>query len=253
MTLDLDDHLTQPPDCPVTAFLRHLSRQILLSTLLIDATAFLGLVRDILRGTLPKRSSTSLCTIPNVDSRVSTALLILAGERSGISNVARAFGVRRCTSVTGRIPSSPSCRRLPRFNLALQLGGGQIWGVVPRIIISWLVNLCQLIIGWFDFGGSFDGSVASYVSHENRGIAHYRPLESEIVLNISLLLTKLSKLPISDKKRSKGAKTTQRLLAMLPCRITANWCSRPSSFTALNLLCLPDEVLEQVTLVLGQK
>ena len=67
------------------------------------------------------------------------------------------------------------------------------------------------------------------------------------------LLTKLSELPIGHKKRAKGAKTTQSLIAMLLCLVTPDGCGWRGGISTLDLLRLPDEVLEQVALILGQQ
>lgn len=66
-------------------------------------------------------------------------------------------------------------------------------------------------------------------------------------------LTKLSELPIGDDEGSKTAKTTQSFISVLLRLFTADGRSGTGGISAFDLLCLPDEILEQVALVLGQE
>ena len=68
-----------------------------------------------------------------------------------------------------------------------------------------------------------------------------------------LLLTKLPKLPIGNEKGAESAKTIQCFASMLLCGSTADRHTWESSISALNMLYLPDEILEQVAFVFSQE
>lgn len=66
-------------------------------------------------------------------------------------------------------------------------------------------------------------------------------------------LTKLTELPVSDDKRAKSPKPFQCLVSVLFSGLLANWSARKSDISTLDLLRLPNEILEQIALVLGKK
>ena len=66
-------------------------------------------------------------------------------------------------------------------------------------------------------------------------------------------LTKLSELAIGDNKRAQGSQTLQSLIAVLLRSLLVNGSIGKSGISAIDLLRLPDEVLKEIALVLGQE
>ena len=64
--------------------------------------------------------------------------------------------------------------------------------------------------------------------------------------------TELSELPIGEDKSAKRSQSLKSLVAVLPSGILVDGCARGLSIAAGDLLCLPDEVLQKIALVLGQ-
>jgi hypothetical protein len=65
--------------------------------------------------------------------------------------------------------------------------------------------------------------------------------------------TKLSELSIRNDERAESSETFQSLIAMLFGSVLVDWCIWESCIPSLNLLRLPDEILEEVALVLGEE
>jgi hypothetical protein len=66
-------------------------------------------------------------------------------------------------------------------------------------------------------------------------------------------LTKLSELAIGDNKRAQRSQTLQSLIAVLLRSLLVNGSIGKSSISTIDLLRLPNEVLKEITLVLGQE
>ena len=66
------------------------------------------------------------------------------------------------------------------------------------------------------------------------------------------MLTKLSELAVTDEQRSESAETVEGLVTVLLGGLLVNWSIWGGSVAAGELLGLPDEVLKEVTLVLGE-
>jgi hypothetical protein len=66
-------------------------------------------------------------------------------------------------------------------------------------------------------------------------------------------LTELAELSVGDHERAESAKTLQSLIAVLLSSLLVNWSTWNASICAVDLLCLPDEVLEEITLILAEK
>jgi hypothetical protein len=60
-------------------------------------------------------------------------------------------------------------------------------------------------------------------------------------------------LTVGDDERAEGSQTLQSLVSMLLRGVLINRCTWKRSIVGLDLLCLPNEVLEQVALVLGEE
>lgn len=66
-------------------------------------------------------------------------------------------------------------------------------------------------------------------------------------------LTELAELAIGDDKLAESAESLERLVAVLLGSLLVDWCANTTSIASANVLGLPDELLEQVALVLGKK
>ena len=80
------------------------------------------------------------------------------------------------------------------------------------------------------------GGIASHVTEKNSGIRE-----------------KLPELAIGDEERAKSAQTFESVVAVLPCCVLINRGIGAVGAGGADVLSLPDEVLEEVALVLGEK
>lgn len=67
------------------------------------------------------------------------------------------------------------------------------------------------------------------------------------------LLTQLAELAVGDQQSSQGPETFEGLVAMALRSVLVNGRIRRANRIGVEVLRLPDEVLQQVALVLGQK
>lgn len=151
------------------------------------------------------------------------------------------------------------------LELVLEVSRRNVRNIVPNIVIGWFIDLCQLVLVGVDFVGSFLGSVSSNIADQDGGIVHCIMVSSNSISNRSggcdssgswnclIGLTKLAELAIGDDERAESSKTLQCLIAMLLGSLGTDRRTRDGSFTSLDLLCLPDEVLEKVAFVLAQE
>jgi hypothetical protein len=80
------------------------------------------------------------------------------------------------------------------------------------------------------------GGIAGDVSQQNRGIRK-----------------KFSELAVGDEKRAKSAESVKRLVAVLLGGVLVDGRTGQACAGTGDLLCLPNEVLEQVAVVLGEE
>jgi len=66
-------------------------------------------------------------------------------------------------------------------------------------------------------------------------------------------LTELAELTVGKNERAEGAKTVESLVAVLLSGVLVDRRVRSAGIGARDLLSLPNEVLEEVALVLGQE
>jgi hypothetical protein len=66
-------------------------------------------------------------------------------------------------------------------------------------------------------------------------------------------LTKLAELTVGNEKRAEGSETFQSLVAVLLRGLLIDRGPRKSSISAIDLLCLPNEILEKIALVLCEQ
>ena len=107
---------------------------------------------------------------------------------------------------------------------------------MPGVVLGGTIDLGQLLVARVHLVGSLLGSIASDVPQKNRRVRE-----------------KLSELAIRDDERAERTETLQRLVAVLLRGVLINRSTRHLSVAAADLLCLPDEVLEKVAVVLGEQ
>jgi hypothetical protein len=72
-------------------------------------------------------------------------------------------------------------------------------------------------------------------------------------LGVELVLTELAELTVGKDERAEGAQTVKGLVTVLLGSVFVDGSVRSSGVGARDLLSLPNEVLEEVALVLGQE
>lgn len=107
---------------------------------------------------------------------------------------------------------------------------------MPGVVRSRLIEVAQGILAGLDLVGSLASGISSDGAKEN-----------------SSVVEKLAELAVGDDERAEGTQTLQSLVSMLLRGVLINRCTWKRSILGLNLLCLPDEVLEEIALVLGQQ
>jgi len=60
-------------------------------------------------------------------------------------------------------------------------------------------------------------------------------------------------LTVGDDERAESPQSVKRLVAMLLGSVLVNWCARESGIATSDLLSLPDEILQEISIVLHQK
>lgn len=139
--------------------------------------------------------------------------------------------------------------------LSLELGLhvllGDIGLLVPDVLLSRLVNLRELLFRRPDLVGSLLRRVRGDVFEEDGGVAHWNYQYSDPRKGM-MKHTDLAKFAIGDQKRSQGLEALQRLLAILLAGLLVDG-NRCLHISRGDLLGLPDELLQQFTLVLGQE
>lgn len=107
---------------------------------------------------------------------------------------------------------------------------------MPDIVLSRLVDLSELLLRGADTGSSVGSSIASHVAEEDCSIRK-----------------KLSELSVGDEKLAKGSQTLKSLVTILLGSVLADGGIGCVDTLGVELSGLPDEILNQVALVLGEK
>lgn len=247
--LALEDHLLEAEDDLILALLGQLLVEVLLGAAAVFLVALLDLVlgllvdvlvdlalggrdggilsRDLVHRLIPSGDSTSRSVLRH--GSVGTSVGHVLGIFLGVSAI-DALGL------------------LPEVLL------GQIRSLVPGVVGGGLVNLRQLLlVGAHTIGGTGSG-VSDHVAEEDRRVADCMMLAAFPSIGwLSGGLTKLAELAIGDEQSTQGSQALERLVAISLGRVLAN--RRIGALYALGVVLprLPDEVLDQVALVLGEK
>ena len=107
---------------------------------------------------------------------------------------------------------------------------------MPNVIFGGLINLAKGFFWWVDLVGCLLRSVTSDIAKEDLSVSQ-----------------QLSELTIGDDQSTECSETFKRFIGMLFGSVFVNGGARDLGIAAIKLLGLPDEVLQQVALVLAEK
>jgi hypothetical protein len=74
-----------------------------------------------------------------------------------------------------------------------------------------------------------------------------------MIKDIKAELTELSKLAVGDDQGSESSETFKSFIAVLLSSALVNWGAWERCSSTTNVLCLPNELLEKVSIILGQQ
>lgn len=125
---------------------------------------------------------------------------------------------------------------------------------MPCVICGGLIDLLQLILGRIDTVGSVLSRVTGNVAEENGGIAHWERIShARNVTEKGLRLTEFAELTVGDQESAEGTKSIKSLVAMLLGGALVDGGTWNLCIATLDKPRLPQEVLQEITLVLGQE
>lgn len=224
MALDLGDHLLQPPDSLLATLLGHLVGRVVLGLGRNLLAARLGFLGRLGRGRL---------VAEGVDASLSSALggalgalmLVLVGGLLGVlSSLLDLLLAERLLLVVGG------------FSLRLEAIFGQIGGFMPGVVLGWAIDLRQLFFIGIDLVGSILSGVTSHITDE----------DGEVV-------QQFAELAVGDEKSTQGPQSLQRLVSMLLRGLFVGRSPWKLGVGTVEMLGLPDEVLEEIAVVLGKQ
>lgn len=234
MALNLNDHLLKTPDGLVTTLFWHLLSKVVLGpshrvilglecSLLVLLELVLVLVGHVrvcsLLEVVGSVGETSLASLLRVIRRV--ILSIIHCLLAGLLDVASAEWLVLSISVLG---------------LSFQATCGHVRGLMPGIVLGRFVDLVEAVRVRVDLGGCLLSGVTSHVAHQDDGIVE-----------------QFAELAIGDDQCAQGAQAIQSLVAMLLRGLFVYRCTWERRVATIQVLSLPEEVLEQVALVFAQE
>lgn len=254
MALDLNDHLLQPPNGLITALLGQLLVKIVTGFVPRLISSTLALLGHILRSLVLEILKTFLCTSNSVNTRVIAVALIIGGSPACISRVPRTRCLFR--GITSGVLQIVSVEWLllvkliphPSFDVASR----HVRVVVPSVVFGWTVDLVELIFRRIHFVRGLLRGIADHATKEHRGVADCSSSVG-FVDGWRATLTEFSELSIRHHELTKSAKIIQGFVAVLLHTAPAHGCMRRSSVISVDVLRLPNDILYQVPLVLGEK
>lgn len=173
VSLDLNNHLLQAVDDLFAAFLWHLALEVLTGALTELASSLLLLLAGVLVHAVLQSTSRGIGTGRWVHACALLALaLLLSGKVGSISWIARTRWVGSLGGVTSCVLQILLANWNGAADLLLDLSSGEIGGLVPCVVLGWLVNLLQCLLVRVDFGGSLLCGVTSNIAEKSDGILH---------------------------------------------------------------------------------
>ena len=223
--LALDNHLLETEDDLVLALSGHLLVEVFLglATVLLVAllNLLLGLRVDVVKLLLKSR----LASVFAGSSVGSVSILGVTGSRGG----GVGGGISDLLSVLLGIAL------VETLGLLLQVFLVEVGGLVPGVVLGSLVNLTELFLVGAELASSATSSITSHVPKQDGSI-----------------LQELTELAIGDEQCAEGAETLKSILSIALSGVFVKRGLDAVNALWVKLGSLPDEVLDQVALVLGE-
>lgn len=141
--------------------------------------------------------------------------------------------------------------------LALHLIAGKIRLLVPSIIRSWRIKLLKILLRRPHASGGSGSSIASDITEQDGGILDWYLLaclsRKSLELSWKIQLTQFAELAVGDNESAQSAQSLESLVAMLLGLFLIHRGTREADGLRVELLCLPNEILEEVSLILGEQ
>lgn len=125
--------------------------------------------------------------------------------------------------------------------------------LVPRVLLSGRVDLGELLLGRASLVGGLLGGIGGDITEEDGCVTHCGILDANLIGGQARRLTNFAELAVGDQQGSKSLETLQSLVSILLAIILADGEAGPLRITGGDVLGLPDEVLQQLALILGQE
>ncbi|KAI6767974.1 hypothetical protein HG530_005983 [Fusarium avenaceum] len=238
--LALKNHLLETPDGLLLALLGHLLVEVVASLVAV----LLVLLKDALLG-LGINLVVKL-VLGSLNSSVLASLRI--GLTSGVTGLIGGSGNTRALLVLlsggSAVNASGSnvlsillgVSTVDALGLVLEVLLGEVRSLVPDVVLSRLIELLKLLLRRSDLGSSVGSSITSHIAEKNSSIRE-----------------KLSELSVSDEQLAKGPQALKSLVTILLGSVLADRRVGGVDALGIELGGLPDKVLDQVALVLGEK
>lgn len=254
MTLDLDHHLLQAVDDLFSALLRNLLLEVLLGLLAVFADLLLVVLVHLVPGLGLCALSSRLGSSSRVRaSGLSVALLLREfGSVVGI-RVALAVRVSGLSGITSDLLHIILGEWDSRLDLALDVILGEVWGLVPSVVLCRSIDLLELLLIRVDGRGSVLSSIACDVAEEGNGVADCELLAESTSNNELDPLTQLAELAVGNDQLTESSEALDSLVAVLLGGLLVNGSAWSLGVARADALSLPDEVLEDIAVVLGQE
>lgn len=224
--LALDDHLLETEDDLVLALSGHLLVEVFLglATVLLVALLdlFLGLRIDVVKLLLESRLAGVLAS----SSIGGVSILDVTGSRGG----GVGGGVSDLLSILLGVTL------VETLSLLLQVFLVEVGGLVPGVVLGSLVNLRELVLSGAKLASGTSSTITSHVAKQDGSI-----------------LQKLTELAVGDEQCAEGTETLKSLVSIALSGVLVKRRLDAVNGLGVKLGGLPDEVLDQVALVLGEK
>jgi hypothetical protein len=257
VSLDLDNHLLQPPDSLVTTLLGHLGLEVVLGAFTVLAGLVLLVFGNVGIHAVGKVVDTSSESLDSVDS--GPAVRVVGCTLSGVTGVAGVVGVSSLGGIAGYVAELVARDRLIAVHLlthlVLEVVAREVGSVVPLVVGSRLVHLTELVLGGADLSGGLGGGIAGDVAEEEGGIGEELAKFSmvRLVMVHDWGLRFMDSVPVCNNQPSQGLDSLQALLSINVCLVLADGSIRSSGcrYTILSQLGgVPDKLLQRLVMVL---
>lgn len=142
------------------------------------------------------------------------------------------------------------------MKLVLHFILGHVGSIVPSVVLCRVVNLREVLLAGPDASRGITRRIAGHIAEEDGGILDCRVSVCFCFVVIYLgkeKHTEFSELPVGDDQRAQGAEAVKGLVSVLLRLLLADRSAGGRYRLGVELLGLPDEVLKQVAVILGQQ